>query len=148
MSEKPASRTGLVLSLNAGSSSLKVSLYRLSDTSASTKPDLNGPFVNPVELILTSSISSITTSPMFSFSSASSSDIRAAKNEPLEGKAKDHASAFTHFLEYMKEEANIDREKIVHTCHRIVHGGDYFEPVIINNESYHHIEALTDLAPL
>lgn len=149
MSDKPAARTGLILSLNSGSSSLKISLYRLSDSSTSYKPDPNDPTVNPIKLILTSSISSITTSPTFSFSSASdSSDIRPAKNEPLQGNVKDHATAFAHFLDYMKKEADIDRERIVHVCHRIVHGGDYSEPVIINNESYHHIEALTDLAPL
>lgn len=141
-------REGLILSLNSGSSSLKISLYRLSDSFPSNKPDPNDPTVNPIEIILTSSISSITTSPTFSFSSASSSDVRTAKDEPLQGNVKDHASAFAHFLDYMKDEADIDRKSIAHVCHRIVHGGDYSEPVIINSESYHHIEALTDLAPL
>lgn len=149
MSDKPTTRAGLILSLNSGSSSLKISLYRLSNSSASSKFDPNDSTENPIELILTSSIESITTSPTFSFSSASSSsDIRTAKNEPLQGNVKDHASAFAHFLDYMKKEADIDRDNIVHVCHRIVHGGDYSEPVIINNESYHHIEDLTDLAPL
>lgn len=149
MANKPTTKAGLILSLNSGSSSLKISLYRLSESSTSTKFDPGDPTVNPIELILTSSISSITTSPAFSFSSASSSSgVRTAKDEPLQGSVKDHATAFAHFLDYMKKEANIDRDKIVHVCHRIVHGGDYSEPVIINNESYHHIEALTDLAPL
>lgn len=32
--------------------------------------------------------------------------------------------------------------------HRVVHGGDYTAPRVITRETYHHLEALTDLAPL
>ena len=60
----------------------------------------------------------------------------------------DHTTAFAYFLDYLKQEANIDRSQIVHICHRVVHGGDYFEPVVITTESFHHIERLSDLAPL
>lgn len=33
-------------------------------------------------------------------------------------------------------------------CHRVVHGGDYDAPQLIDSTTYHHLEALTDLAPL
>jgi len=60
----------------------------------------------------------------------------------------DHASAFVHFLRCMEEKASIEKERIVYVCHRVVHGGDYEGPVTIDKESFHHIERLTDLAPL
>ena len=40
------------------------------------------------------------------------------------------------------------REDITHVCHRIVHGGDYPDAHIIDQDTYHHLEDLTDLAPL
>ena len=40
------------------------------------------------------------------------------------------------------------KEDIAIVCHRVVHGGDYETPQIINEDTYHHLEALTDLAPL
>ncbi|KAH8103678.1 hypothetical protein DFH11DRAFT_1520697 [Phellopilus nigrolimitatus] len=33
-------------------------------------------------------------------------------------------------------------------CHCVVHGGDYPRPVCISRKLYHHIESLSDLAPL
>ncbi|KAI0041190.1 acetate kinase, partial [Auriscalpium vulgare] len=137
MAAAPASRTGLILAVNAGSSSLKVSLYRLSSETES-----------PVNLLLTSSISSISTpNPTFSFSTESHPTGKNVKDAET-ADIKDHASAFAYFLDYLEREANIDREQIVHVCHRIVHGGDYYKPVIITDDTYHHIERLTDLAPL
>ena len=123
-----------ILSVNSGSSSLKISLFRLSQQS-------NG---EPIELLITSSISNISSPPAkFTF-------------EPVSGKSqegevdsiKDHASAFAHFLDSLKKEASINRDDIAHVCHRVVHGGDYAEPVIISEDSFRHIEELTDLAPL
>ncbi|KAF7985627.1 hypothetical protein HWV62_2127 [Athelia sp. TMB] len=127
-------KKGHILSVNSGSSSLKISLYRLSQQS-------NG---EPIELLITSSISNISSPPAkFTF-------------EPVSGKSqegevdsiKDHTSAFAHFLDSLKKEASINRDDIAHVCHRVVHGGDYTGPVIISEDSFRHIEELTDLAPL
>ncbi|KAF7312099.1 putative acetate kinase [Mycena indigotica] len=118
-----------VLSANAGSSSLKISLY---DTT------------QPPHLILTSSLSNITAPPAkFTFQRVDS----AVQNEELSN-VHDHASAFAHFLECLTKEAKIDSETVVAVCHRVVHGGDYTDPVLINDEAFHHIEKLSDLAPL
>jgi acetate kinase len=115
----------LILSVNAGSSSLKVSLYRLSPS---------------ITLLLTSNISNISSPPAkFSWNGKKSQDL---------SDIHDHASAFAHFLDYLNHDANIDRSQIAHICHRVVHGGDYTQRVVINDESYHHIETLSDLAPL
>ena len=141
MAETPASKTGLILAVNAGSSSLKISLFRKDGHTDESSHDI-------VDLLLTSTITNISAPPAsFSFSLASYSQGREAKKEPVQS-IKDHASAFAHFLDYLKREASIDRGQIVHVCHRVVHGGDYFKPVVITEESYHHIEKLSDLAPL
>ncbi|KAJ7454730.1 acetate and butyrate kinase [Mycena latifolia] len=129
------STNNLVLSVNAGSSSLKICLYRVLPT---------GDDLEPVELILTSSVSNISAPPVkFSFKVVGGST---KDDEPPS--VHDHASAFAHFLGCLNEEADIDSTKIAHICHRVVHGGDYTDPVVINDEAYKHIERLSDLAPL
>lgn len=123
----------LVLAVNAGSSSLKISLFcRFVDNAA-----------NPV-LLLSSSISSIFAPPA-KFSSVALQ--HRSMNEEVDS-IHDHASAFTHFLDRLKEEASVDLRDIKHIAHRVVHGGDYTSPVIISEESYHYIKRLSDLAPL
>ncbi|KAK7044107.1 hypothetical protein VNI00_007824 [Paramarasmius palmivorus] len=119
----------LVLSVNAGSSSLKISLYSVDRDSLD----------DPVQLVLTSSISNISSPPAkFTFSES--------VKESSVTSIHDHAGAFAHFLQHLREQ--LDPNDIVHICHRIVHGGSYHDPVVINNETYHHIEKLSDLAPL
>ncbi|KAF7327424.1 putative acetate kinase [Mycena kentingensis (nom. inval.)] len=120
----------LILSANAGSSSLKLSVYRV----LLDKPDL----------VLTSSVSNITAPPAkFAFQKVDGP--QQTDNVP---EVHDHASAFTHFLKRLECDAAIDRAQIGSVCHRVVHGGDYADPVVINDEAYHHIEKLSDLAPL
>ncbi|OJA16410.1 hypothetical protein AZE42_05498 [Rhizopogon vesiculosus] len=125
----------LVLALNAGSSSLKISLFRRSAEDAA----------NPV-LLLSSSISSIF-GPQTKFKFNPVAHQNRLLNEEVNS-IRDHASAFTHFLDRLKKEVSIDRTDIKHVAHRVVHGGDYTGPVIISEESYHYIERLADLAPL
>ncbi|PBL03651.1 acetate kinase [Armillaria gallica] len=134
----PASRTGLILSANAGSSSLKISLYELVGDNAESP-----------KLLLTSSISNITAPPVkFSFIPlAITSETPHIKNEEVPA-ITEHASAFAHFLDSLESKVNIDKNRIVQVCHRVVHGGDFTDPVVISDETYHHIEKLSDLAPL
>ncbi|KAK0450159.1 acetate and butyrate kinase [Armillaria borealis] len=134
----PASRTGLILSANAGSSSLKISLYELVGDNAESP-----------KLLLTSSISNITAPPVkFSFIPlAITSETPHIKNEEVSA-ITEHASAFAHFLDSLESKVNIDKNRIVQVCHRVVHGRDYTDPVVISDETYHHIEKLSDLAPL
>lgn len=144
MTDRLHNAHGLILAVNAGSSSLKVSLFRRVSEGAPA----NEPSHNVVSLLLDSSISNISAPPaLFTFSLASHKEGREVKKEPV-NEVKDHTGAFSHFLNYLKAEASIDRSEIVHVCHRVVHGGDYFEPVVLTEESYHHIENLSDLAPL
>ncbi|KAF8071745.1 Acetokinase family-domain-containing protein [Lyophyllum atratum] len=116
----------LILSVNAGSSSLKISLYRRTD--------------EPVSLILTASITNISSPPAsFKFDgtkeSVSADDI------------SDHASAFAYFLKRLHAHGH-DSAHIRYICHRVVHGGDFTTRVVIDDHAYHRIETLSDLAPL
>jgi acetate kinase len=127
-----------ILAINAGSSSLKISLFlRTPDTES------------PVKLVLTSSLDGLTSSPAtFSFSFADPSrSSQSVKKEEVQD-VDDHASAFAHFLHRLEKDGGIRKDSIKNVCHRVVHGGDYDRPVVVSKEAYHHIEALTDLAPL
>ncbi|KAF9466553.1 Acetokinase family-domain-containing protein [Collybia nuda] len=126
----------LALSVNAGSSSLKISLYQFTDN---VEP--------PVTLILTSSISDISSLPAKFFFKIQNDSSTKPGTEELPS-IKDHASGFSHFLDVLKKQKDINPDQITHICHRVVHGGDFKERVVINDESYHHIETLSDLAPL
>ncbi|KAI0362879.1 actin-like ATPase domain-containing protein, partial [Pilatotrama ljubarskyi] len=129
----------LILAVNAGSSSLRISLFERDSASPESPHDI-------VDFLLTSTITYISQpAAYFSFTLASHGASCEARKEPVQS-VKDHTSAFQHFLEYLKRQASIDRSEIVHICHRVVHGGD--ERVIIMDESYHYIERLSDLAPL
>lgn len=143
------SERNLILSVNAGSSSLKISVFQpvkgFSDQPSSSSPSPD----EPVLLLLTASIENISAPPaQFSFK-ASSSDVstESRKDEKCED-IKDHESAFQHFLDFLQKHTTFDKSHIARVCHRVVHGGDYPGPVRISTESYHHIESLSDLAPL
>lgn len=104
----------LVLAVNAGSSSLKISLFRRSADNPAY----------PI-LLLSSSISSIFAPPAkFKFSLVALQD-RSLIEEV--DSIHDHASAFTHFLDRLKE-VSVNLMNIRHIAHRVVHGGDYTSP--------------------
>lgn len=135
--------SNLILALNSGSSSLKITLYARRDVSNLPQADKD----HGVDLILNASISNISAPPArFSFVDESSTS-GLNKDESVDS-IHDHASAFAHFLKCLEEDASIEKERIAYICHRVVHGGNYRTPVIIDEESYHHIEHLSDLAPL
>ncbi|KAF8958364.1 Acetokinase family-domain-containing protein [Flammula alnicola] len=140
--------TDYVLSLNAGSSSLKISLYSVSANHVLQGHAHDTP--EPVSLVLTSSISNITAPPAkfaFHLIDSAGTPSNADTDEPSDA-IKDHTSAFAHFLQCLQSQASIDHKRVIYICHRVVHGGGYSQPIIIDEESYHHIEKLSDLAPL
>jgi len=136
----------LILAVNAGSSSLKISVFRLdSPLGPADRHDTVSTTDSRVVLIASCSVTSIFSSPKFSFSGRSSPRL------PDGGDAlciRDHATAFSHFLDHLKDDANIDAADILYVCHRVVHGGEFHDPVVISEETYQHIERLSDLAPL
>lgn len=142
--------SNLILSVNSGSSSLKISVFV-----PKKDPD------HRVQLLLTATIENITAPPaLFSFLATSPSiskhksknarilESPSENDAPLPGNIQDHQSAFSYFLKFLQEATAFDKSSIAHVCHRVVHGGRYPKPVLITKDSYHHIERLSDLAPL
>ena len=121
----------LILAVNAGSSSLKITLFRrLSDDRIA-------------EELLVASISSIQSSPTFKLSASGASTI----NEDV-ASISNHSSAFAYFLDAVRKRADINLDQIRFICHRVVHGGDFREPVKIDERSYSYIKHFSNLAPL
>ena len=124
----------LILSINAGSSSLKCSLYRASDDAKDLK------------LLAKAEISAINQPP---------ATLKYSCNELQStakiGNVKDHKQAFeqvlTAFLEDQKVEVK-SKDDIRYACHRVVQGGGFTDDQLITLETFHKIEALSDLAPL
>jgi acetate kinase len=58
-----------------------------------------------------------------------------------------HDTALQHVLEHFFRTTTSEHD-ISHACHRVVHGGEYKEQVVIDSDTLHHLEALTELAPL
>lgn len=127
----------IILSINAGSSSVKISIYSAfqgQEPKELAETQIDGLTAPPPQLKYTRGGKSIT------------------KDQKLESKISSQKDAFKYMLDQLindKDFKEINKEEdIAIACHRVVHGGDYDKPKIINEETYHHLEALTDLAPL
>ncbi|TDL14276.1 acetate kinase [Rickenella mellea] len=132
----------LILSLNAGSSSLKISIFRPTGLTDSISTE------EPVSRLLNASLSNLSSPPVhFSFSCNAPISHTQEFGDEIHG-VRDHESGFEYFLSFLQRETSLEKDDIAHVCHRVVHGGDYSGPVLISEESYHHIESLSDLAPL
>ncbi|KAH8778176.1 acetate kinase-like protein [Hyaloscypha sp. PMI_1271] len=128
----------ILLSVNAGSSSVKISVYEASlgqEPQEIAETQIDGLTAPPPQLTYTRGTKSI------------------CKDKKLEGKRiASQIDAFKYMLEQLIADQDFSainkKEDIAIVCHRVVHGGDYEVPQIINEDTYHHLEALTDLAPL
>jgi acetate kinase len=127
----------IILSINAGSSSVKISVY-----SASQGQD-------PKELAETQIDGLTAPPPQLKYTRAGQS---IAKGKKLDGKIHVQNDAFKYMLDELINDKDLTaitkKEDIAIACHRVVHGGAYDAPQIINENTYHHLEKLTDLAPL
>ena len=126
----------VILSINAGSSSVKVSVY------LAEKPE------QPPTQIADAQIAGLTAPPCQWTYQRGSEKI---KDQDVEG-IKSQEDAFTYILDHLTKDSDLveirSRDSITHACHRVVHGGDYPNAHVIDSETYHHLEDLTDLAPL
>jgi acetate kinase len=134
----------IILSINSGSSSVKYSLYER--TSPTT-----------VSLVANASVSGLTAPPaQFSYSLYDTHARR--ETESSKGAKVDvsnHDEAFTFFLSFLKDgkgrkegKSVVDLKRVSVVCHRIVHGGPEPRPLIITENELHHLDDLSDLAPL
>ncbi|KAF5359706.1 hypothetical protein D9756_003217 [Leucocoprinus leucothites] len=124
-----------ILTVNTGSSSLKLSLFVPTENDA-----------QPLVHHLTASITSIS-SPPATFTVKPAEQAVSTTPEKHDD-IHDHSAAFSRFLEFLERDCSIDKSKIGHVCHRVVHGGKYDEPVVVNEKSFSKISRLSDLAPL
>ncbi|OQN97986.1 hypothetical protein B0A48_16291 [Cryoendolithus antarcticus] len=121
----------VILSINAGSSSVKVSVYTFSASDPKPKS------------IASVSLSGLTSPP---------TKLTSGKDtKTLEGISTPN-EAFSAILDHLTSDSSLsqlnDPSDISFACHRIVHGGGYTAPTRIDADTYHHLEALSDLAPL
>jgi len=131
------SSTRLILSVNAGSSSIKLSLYSASFGST------------PVSLVK-SSVSGLTSPPArFSYSNNANKGHNVEDRES--GEVTDQSSALGLFLTHLGRDESLREHgagEIELVVHRIVHGGLFQDAVVLNQETIREVEHLTDLAPL
>ncbi|RMZ81578.1 hypothetical protein DV737_g2482, partial [Chaetothyriales sp. CBS 132003] len=122
-----------ILSLNAGSSSLKCSLYQISKGKT-------------LEWLGSAEVSSVNQPP------SKLKYVRGlSKQESQLDDIDNHRQAFEHVLNAFLFDKDIEvssKEDIKYACHRVVQGGDFEEDQLITKETFHKIEALSDLAPL
>ncbi|KAH8808384.1 acetate kinase-like protein [Xylogone sp. PMI_703] len=127
----------IILSINAGSSSVKVSIY-------SAQPG------HPPEELAEIQLDGLTAPPVQLKYSRRSQIV--CKNKEINQEIKTQVEAFQFVLNELigdKELGAISKkEDIALACHRVVHGGDYSEAKFINDQTYHYLEHLADLAPL
>lgn len=126
----------ILLSINAGSSSVKVSVYKTA-----------GKGTDPKELAIVQ-VDGLTAPPSVLNYERGEEKIKGKELRNVTG----HESAFAHILDQLINDPGLPevskREDIASAVHRIVHGGDYPSVQEIGKDTYEDIERLSDLAPL
>lgn len=123
----------IILSINAGSSSLKTTLFVEQE--------------KKLRRLASAEVSAINQPPSrFKYTRGSYKD-----TSDLD-KVHDHQAAFEHILDAFLADQNIPelstKEDIHYTGHRVVQGGGFEEPQFITRETFEKINKLSDLAPL
>lgn len=130
--------TKIILSINAGSSSVKISVYSVAEAG------------KPPSRIAETQIDGLT-SPPPQLKYLRGTEV-VAKYKKIDKSIESQDDAFKFLLDQLTSDKELKeiskKEDITLACHRIVHGGDYDAPQLINQDTYHHLEVLTDLAPL
>ena len=121
-----------ILVLNAGSSSIKFSLFV-------DRPD--GP-----ELRLGGQVEGLFTAPHFVAKDAAGAVI--SEHHWDEGTALGHAGAIDHLVDFLQSVSD-DHYRLTAVGHRVVHGGtDFSQPVRTNEDVLARLDKLVPLAPL
>jgi acetate kinase len=122
----------IILAINAGSSSLKITLFEEKGKKLSSLANCE--------------ISAINQPPAKRKYKCGDNKI----SDKVD--VKSHEDAFEHCLRAFLDEKDLNQvkgpESITYACHRVVHGGDFAEDQLITTETFDKIEKLEDLAPL
>jgi acetate kinase len=129
--------SNIILSINAGSSSLKTTLFIEEDKDKSKS----------LRRLASAEVSAINQPPSkLKYTRGS------YKNKSELGNVQDHKGAFEHVLNAFLSDEEIPEVKgkddIHYACHRVVQGGEFEEDQLITKETFEKIEKLSDLAPL
>jgi acetate kinase len=123
-------KSGALLVLNAGSSSLKFSLFSDED---------------PPRLLLRGQLQELSTRPHFI---ARAGGAVVAERDWPAGTRLGHAGAIDHLLGWVRSGA-LGEQHVAAVGHRVVHGGTrYSTPVLVDARTLADLEALIPLAPL
>lgn len=126
----------IILSINSGSSSVKVSIY---------KSRAQG---HPPTQLADAQVSGLTAPPARLTYKRGSEKI---KNQEIRN-INSNEDACEYILNQLIDDKGLSeissKDDITHACHRVVHGGDYSTAHVIDSDTYHHLEELNDLAPL
>ncbi|PLB36155.1 putative acetate kinase [Aspergillus candidus] len=121
-----------ILSVNAGSSSVKVTFYTLEKN---PKPIANA------------EVSGITAPPPKLKYIHGTTE----RKEKVDQSISTPQDAFKFLLQHCFSDPELEvtsSDDLAYICHRVVHGGNYKTSTVITDETYHHLEELEDLAPL
>lgn len=133
----------LILSINAGSSSVKITVYTIPSHSDSSYPDPSA--------LATAEVSNITAPPC-TLKYVVGSDTKIKGQELDKDKVHDQASAFSYILAHLTDDASLPqlahRDDIAYACHRIVHGGSFGGMEELSPSTMKTLDGLSDLAPL
>ncbi|MGE5322886.1 MAG: acetate/propionate family kinase [Actinomycetota bacterium] len=122
---------GVILVLNAGSSSIKFSVFEV-------RPDAQ-------ELLLRGQIEGLHTAPRFVAKDPAGATI--GEHTWPEGAQLGHAGAIDHMVGFLRE--NNKEHRLVAVGHRVVHGGlEFSEPTLVTAEVIARLEKFIPLAPL
>lgn len=132
---RPFSKRGIkTLTVNAGSTTLKYSLYDVTRKA--------GASVLETKLIASGLVDKVGTSENGSITHNSSLVVQ---DEPIHS----HTSGFEMLLDVLKDNENIETSEIECVGHRVVHGGSSFsKPTVITSDVLDEIKQLSALAPL
>ncbi|EXJ91976.1 acetate kinase [Capronia epimyces CBS 606.96] len=130
--------TIIILSVNAGSSSLKTTVFIEEDDAAGNRS---------LRRLGSAEISAINQPPAkFKYKRGS------FKTDSELGDIHDHNGAFEHILNAFISDAEIPevskKEDIQYACHRVVQGGRFRDDRLLTKETFDIINKLSDLAPL
>ena len=127
----------IILAVNAGSSSVKISVYSAEQGQSPTR-------------IAEAQVDGLTAPP--ASLKYRRGDRTIVENREVDGKVGSQRDAFSLILDTLVGDHDLpdiqEKDDVGIVCHRIVHGGDYTKPQLISNGTYHHLEDLNDLAPL
>ena len=123
--------TDAILVLNAGSSSIKFSVF--------------SSIHNDLQQVVKGQVEGLYTSPHFSAENGAGEKV--AKNKWDEGTQMGHEGAVAHIVDFLR--ANRQNYRVRAVGHRVVHGGiNFSEPVLIAPGVLGELEKLVSLAPL